>query len=284
MSDSRSPLPPARPAPTPAAPDRRGFVAGALATVWAVAVGAPRPARAQDADASDPRLLTETVTFQARKQVYKGLLVRPRGGAKRPGLLLIPDQRGPNSFFRQLARRFALDGFVVMVPDLLSPYTLTQENSDEGQNILARIVPAEHLLVLDAAADLLQHHPDCSGAIAALGFVWGGSFALQFALSGTRVKAAVAYYVQPPSPDRAAEFKVPVQFHWVEGDPRSAPALEALEKRMIGAGRVFEAFVYPDTQSGFASEPNSRRFNKTAADHAYDRSLFFLKRWVVTGP
>lgn len=259
--------------------DRRRLLAAAGSL--AVAAMVPGAGAAQETDAADPRLTVETVTFPARRQVYKGQLVRLRGPGRRPGLLLVSDQRGPTPFFRQLARRFAADGFVVMLPDLLSPYTLTDENSDEGQNILGRTPPGEIMQVLDTAADLLLRHPDCSGAMGVLGFVWGGSYALQFAFSGNRAKAVVAYYPNPPSPARAAELKLPVMFHWVEDDPRSAPAVDALEKRMIGAGRVFEAFVYPDTQSGFASDPSSRRWNKAAADRAYERSLFFLKRWAV---
>jgi carboxymethylenebutenolidase len=274
---SRMPL---LPAVGPDSPARRRLLA-LLAAVPLAAGLRPGPAAAQEIDANDPRLLVETVTFQARKQVYKGLLVRPRAPGRRPGLLILTDQHGITPFYRQIARRFALDGFVVLVPDLLSPYAITVDNSDEGPNILSRIVPAELMQVLDTAADLLQHHPDCTGAIAALGYTWGGSFALQFAGTGNRVKAVVAYYVRPPSPDRAAQFKVPVQFHWVEDDPRSAPVVDALEKRMIGAARVFEAFVYPDTQAGFASEPASRRWNKAAADRAYERCVFFLKRWLI---
>ncbi len=268
---------PARPGPVVS--DRRRFLAtaGSLALVPLL----PGPVRAQEAEANDPRLTTETVTFQARRQVYKGNVVRLRAPGRRPGLLLVADQRGVTPFFRGLARRFALDGFVVMLPDLLSPYTLTDENSDEGQNILARTAPGEVMQVLDAASDLLLRQSDCTGAMGVLGFVWGGSFALQFAFLGNRAKAAVAYYPSPPSPARAGELKIPVQFHWVEDDPRTAGAVDLLEKRMIGSGRVFEAFVYPDTLSGFASEPSSRRWNKAAADRAYDRSLFFLKRWVV---
>jgi carboxymethylenebutenolidase len=260
--------------------DRRRLLAAAGSLGLAALLPAAGAA-AQEAETNDPRLTIETVTFPARRQVYKGNIFRLRGPGKRPGLLLVSDQRGVTPFFRGLARRFALDGFVVMLPDLLSPYTLTEENSDEGQNILARTPPGEVMQVLDAATELLQRQPDCTGASGVLGFVWGGSFALQFAFTGGRMKAAVAHYPSPPSPARAGELKIPVQFHWVEDDPRTAGAVDALEKRMIGAGRVFEAFVYPDTLSGFASEPSSRRWNKAAADRAYDRSLFFLKRWVV---
>jgi carboxymethylenebutenolidase len=258
--------------------DRRALLASAGAALACVATGGVAVAQESEAP-PDPRLVLETVTFPLRRQIYKGQLVRLRGQGKRPGLMLIHDQRGPNPHFRQLARRFALDGFTVLLPDLTSPYNLP-EGSEEAENALSRTAPVEVMLALDTAADLLIKHPDCNGSIGVLGFAWGGSFALQFAMTGTKVKAAVAFYAQPPAVDRIVEVKVPVQFHWSENDPRTAPVAETIEKRLTGVGKTFEAWVYPDTQSGFASDPGSRRWNRAASDRALDRSVFFLKRWV----
>jgi carboxymethylenebutenolidase len=239
------------------------------------------PAAAQEGEPPlDPRLVADTVTFQVRKHIFKGLLVRPRVGPKRPGILLIPDQRGPNPFWRGLARRFAMDGFVVLLPDLLAPFNLP-EGSDEGLNLMARIIPAEHKLALDAAADLLAKHPECNGSIGVVGFVWGGPYAAQFAISGARVKAVVIYYATMPSPEKMATVKVPVLFHWAENDPRTAPQIDAVETKMIGAARVFEAWVYPGLGGGFASETGTRAYDAAAADLAYDRSVFFLRRHLV---
>jgi len=275
MSDAAPPSrPPAGvPAPRPGIA-RRCFVALAAGGLAAAAIG---PARAQEAEPLDPRLAADTVTFQVRKHIFKGLLVRPRVPAKRAGILLIPDQRGPNPYWRGLARRYAMDGFVVLLPDLLAPFNLP-EGSDEGLNLMARIIPAEHQLSLDAAADLLIKHPECNGSIAVIGFVWGGPYAVQFAISGARVKAAVVYYAMLPPPEKVATAKVPLQFHWGENDPRTAPQTEALERRLIGASRVFEMWTYPGLSGGFASEFGGRAFNKDAADRAYDRSVFFLRR------
>jgi carboxymethylenebutenolidase len=259
--------------------DRRRLLGLAAAGLGLAAF--PERLHAQEADAADPRLTVETVTFQVRRQVYKGRLLRLRTGGRRPGILLIHDQRGPDAFFRAHAKRLALDGFLVMLPDLLSPQNIAPEQTEEAQNALARLPPAEASQALEAAADLVLKHAECTGAVGAIGFSWGGAFALQFAMAGTRVKAVVAYYALPPSPDRIAEIRVPVLFHWSEDDPRTAPAVDTMEKRLIGAGKVFEAFVYPETRSGFASEPDTPRWSAAAADLAYERSAFFLKRHLL---
>ena len=261
-------------------PTRRAAVAALGGAMAAVLAG---PAGAQEAEAPlDPRLSADTVTFQVRKNIFKGLLVRPRVGPKRPGILLIPDQRGPNPSWRALARRYAMDGFVVLLPDLLAPFNLP-EGSDEGLNLMARIIPAEHQLALDAAAELLTKHPECNGSIAVIGFVWGGPYAMQFAVSGARVKAAVIYNAMMPSTEKAAAAKVPLLFHWAENDPRTAPQIEPLEKRMIGAARVFESWIYPGVSGGFAADFGTRNHDAAAADLAYDRTIFFLRRHLTGG-
>ena len=261
-----------------AGPCRRTLLLGGLAFAG-FGVG---PALAQDGEPPlDPRVAVDTVTFQVRKQVFKGQLSRLRVGPKRPGVLLIPDQRGPSPFWRTLARRFALDGFIVLLPDLLAPFKLP-EGSEDGVNLMARIIPAEHQLALDAAADLLVKHPECTGSIGAVGFVWGGPYVMHFAISGARIKAGVVYYSMLPAPEKAAAAKVPMLFHWGENDPRTAPQVEPLEKKMIGASRVFESWTYPGLGGGFASEPGTRGYNKEAADLAYDRTVFFLKRRLGT--
>lgn len=284
MSD---PIPAAVPSPGASSalrrsgPARRELLAGAAVGLFAGLLGGG--ASAQEAEPPlDPRLSADTVTFQVRRNIFKGLLVRPRVPAKRPGILLIPDQRGPTPHWRALARRYALEGFAVLLPDLLAPFN-QQEGSDEAINLMARIIPAEHQLALDAAADLLSKHPECNGAIAVIGFVWGGPYAMQFAISGTRVKAVVIHYATLPTPDRAAAAKVPVQFHWVENDPRTTPQVEPLERRMIGAGRVFESWMYSGVGAGFASESSARTYNKEAADRAFERSVFFLRRYLGGG-
>lgn len=254
-----------------------------LALAAGFACGAAAPAFAQETDAADPRLIVETVMFQVRKQFYKGQMLRLRVGGRRPGVLLIHDQRGPDAFHRGFARRLALDGFLVMLPDLLSPQGISPDNREEASNALARLSPAEAMQALEAAADLLLKHAECSGSIGALGFSWGGTYAIQFAMAGNRVRASVAYYALPPSPERIVEIKVPVQFHWSEDDPHTAPVVDIMEKRLIGAGKTFEAYVYPQTRSGFASEPEGRRYDAPSADRAYERSAFFLRRLLIGG-
>ena len=265
------------PMPDARRPDRRTFLR--LAGLLGLAVGAT-PASAQEADVADPRLTVETVSFQVRRQFYKGLVLRPRGGARRPGIVVCHDQRGAEAFHRGFAKRLALEGFIVVLPDLLSAFGLTPA-SEEAQNTLARMAPADTLAAFEAGAELLAKHAECNGAIAAVGFAGGGTVALQMAMTSARLKAVAAYYAPPPAPDRIVEIRVPVLFHWSEDDPRTAPLVDTLEKRLIGAGKIFEAYVYPDTQSGFASEPGGRRFDQKAADRAWDRTVFFLKRWLT---
>lgn len=259
--------------------DRRRFLAlaaGLSATGLGIA-----PLAAQEAEQPDPRLTVETVTFQVRRQVFKGQLSRLRSGGRRPAVLLIHGQRGADALHRAFARRLALDGFMVLLPDLASPQGVTPDQVEETQAALARLATAEVMAALEAALDLVAKHPECNGAVGTVGFSWGGTFALQLAIAGQRVRAAVSFYAVPPSADRLAAARVPILFHWADNDPRTAPLVDAIEKRLIGSGKVFEAYLYSGVSSGFATDPDPRRYDQSATDRAYERTAFFLRRWLV---
>ncbi len=260
-------------------PDRRRFL-GLAAGLSFAAFGAGTAA-AQEAEQPDPRLTVETVTFQVRRQVFKGQLSRPRSGGRRPAVLLIHGQRGADALHRAFARRLALDGFLVLLPDLASPQGISADQVDEIQGALARLAPAEVNAALEAGIDLVAKHPECNGAIGVVGFSWGGTFALQLAAASQRLRAAVSFYAVPPSPEHVAAVRVPILFHWADNDPRTAPLVDAIEKRLIGSGKVFEAYLYAGVVSGFATDPDPRRYDQKATDRAYERTAFFLRRWLV---
>jgi dienelactone hydrolase len=109
--------------------DRRGFMekltalagSGAAATAIAPLLAA-NPAAAEIVPADDARLKAEDITWPASTGEMKGYLVRPAEPAgKLPSVIVIHENRGLNAHIRDVARRVALEGFVALAPDYLSP-------------------------------------------------------------------------------------------------------------------------------------------------------------------
>ena len=89
-------------------------------------------ALAQMVPANDARLATETVTFDSPKGKINGYLARPKSKGKRPAIVVIHENRGLHPHIQDVARRFAVEGFLAYAPDLLSLVGGTPANEDEA--------------------------------------------------------------------------------------------------------------------------------------------------------
>src|SRR6266478_3439858 len=87
-------------------------------------------ARAAIVPPDDGRLAAERVTYDSPKGKINGYLVRGRAKGKRPAVIVIHENRGLNPHIEDVARRLAVEGYLVLAPDLLSVNggTPTQES------------------------------------------------------------------------------------------------------------------------------------------------------------
>src|SRR5262249_13196469 len=89
-------------------------------------------AKAEVIPANDPRLTAQTISYDSPKGKVNAYLVRPKGGAKRPAVVVIHENRGLNPHIPDVARRLAVDGFLAIAPDLLSISGGTPADMDEA--------------------------------------------------------------------------------------------------------------------------------------------------------
>lgn len=76
-------------------------------------------AKAATIPENDPRLALERVSYDSPKGKINGYLARPKDKGKRPAVIVIHQNRGLNPHIEDVARRFALEGFLTLAPDLL---------------------------------------------------------------------------------------------------------------------------------------------------------------------
>src|SRR5881392_1481385 len=68
----------------------------------------------------DTRLAAERVTYDSPKGKINGYLVRGKAKGKRPAVIVIHENRGLSPHIEDVARRLAVEGYLVLAPDLLS--------------------------------------------------------------------------------------------------------------------------------------------------------------------
>jgi len=266
--------------------DRRRFLNGAgkfaLAGVTAVALLealSPRFAEAEQIRASDVRIHGQTVEVDSPRGYGKvrGYLVRPAGPAgKLPALLVVHENRGLNPHIEDVARRFALEKFLVFAPDALFPLGGYPGDEDKARELFAKLDPAKRTEDLMAAVDWVRARGDCNGRIGAIGFCFGGGIVNQIAVRYPDLSAGVPFYGAQPKPEDAAKIKAPLLLHYAENDDGINKGIPAYEEALKAAGVKYELYKYPGTYHGFHND-TTPRYDEQAAKLAWSRTLAFFK-------
>ncbi|CAN7226743.1 dienelactone hydrolase family protein [Rhizobium sp. LjRoot30] len=269
--------------------DRRRFMekltalAGSGAAAAAIApLLAASNARAEIVPADDDRLVAEDVTYPGGKGEMKGYLVKPKGAAAPlPGVLVIHENRGLNPHIRDVARRLALEGFVALAADFLTPSGGTPADEDKARDMIGKLDPAATVADAEASRVYLTGLPDGNGAAGAMGFCWGGGLVNRLATKSADLKAGVAYYgAQPPAED-VPGIKAAMLLHYGGLDERINAGIEAYRAALEANGKTFEIYVYDGVNHAFNNDTSAARYDKAAADLAWSRTVAFLKKYVI---
>lgn len=269
--------------------DRRGFMekltklAGSAGAAAAIApLLAANKASAEAIAADDNRLNAKDVTYAGSKGEMKGYLVRPKSAAgKLGGVIIIHENRGLNPHIRDVARRMALEGFVALAPDFLSPLGGTPEDEDKARDMFTNLDPALTAANAEASLTYLAKLDGSNGKVGAVGFCWGGGLVNRFATISPELKAGIAYYgAQPPASD-VPNIKAALLLHYAGLDDRINAGIDAYRKELQAGGKTFEIFVYDGVNHAFNNDTSAARYDKKAADLAWDRTVEFLKKYVA---
>jgi carboxymethylenebutenolidase len=265
--------------------DRRGFMerltalAGSGAAAAAIApLLAANPAAAEIVPADDPRLKGEDITWPAPAGEMMGYLVRPADqNGKLPTVIVIHENRGLNAHIRDVARRVALEGFVALAPDYLSPAGGTPSDEEKAREMIGQLDAAQTVANGVATVEFLKGHELGNGKVGAMGFCWGGGAVNNLAVAAPDLNAGVAYYGRQAEAADVPKIKAALLLHYAGQDERINAGIEAYKTALESAGKDFTIYVYEGAQHAFNNDTSSARYNKEAADLAWSRTIAFFK-------
>ncbi|MBX2963174.1 MAG: dienelactone hydrolase family protein [Cyclobacteriaceae bacterium] len=230
--------------------------------------------------ANDPRLISDYITFDSPKGggTIKGLLSRPKNATgKLPGIVVVHENRGLNPHTEDVARRFALEGFISLAPDALSPMGGYPGTDDEGRTMQAKRDRNEILEDFIAAFDTLIKNDNCTGKVGVVGFCFGGWVSNMMAAKVPGLLAAVPYYGGQAPVDLVPNIKAPLQLHFASLDTRVNEGWPAYEAALKENNKAYEVYFYPDVNHGFLND-TTPRFDKAATELAWKRTIEFFKK------
>ena len=268
--------------------DRRGFLdrsgryAAMSGTTAAglLAALAPDFAYGQKVAPSDARIKTERVEIAAPAGHGKinALVARPASASGAlPVVLVIHENRGLNPHIEDIARRLALDNFIAVAPDALTPQGGYPGDEDKAREAFARLDAAKTREDFVAAANHARTIRGGNGELGAVGFCWGGSIVNHIATRVPELDAAVPFYGAAPPAADVARIKAELFIVYAENDERINAMWPAYETALKAAGTKYAAQVFPGTQHGFNND-TTPRYDEKAAREAWGKTLALFNR------
>lgn len=266
--------------------DRRAFMnkltalAGSGAAAAAIApMLAANSARAAIIAEDDGRISAEDVTYPGDGGEMTGYLVKPATGeAKLPGVIVIHENRGLNPHIRDVARRMALEGFVALAPDFLSPSGGTPSDEDKAREMIGALDAGQTMRNAVATVGFLAENGATTGKVGAIGFCWGGGLVNQLAVNAPELGAGVAYYGRQADAADVPKIKAPLLLHYAGLDERINAGIDAYKQALEAGGKDFTIHVYEGVNHAFNNDTSQARYDKEAADLAWRRTVDFLKQ------
>lgn len=240
----------------------------------------PRYAEATTVSFTDERIKPRYVDYDSpggSSGTMRGYLVKPAGEGPFPAVLVIHENRGLNPYIEDVARRAAVEGFLALAPDGLSPIGGYPGNDDEGKVMQKSLDPAKLYIDLLNSARFLKGHELSSGKLAATGFCYGGGVVNKLAVSmGADLNAGVPFYGVAPALEDVAKIQAPLMVNYAEDDPRVNGTQEGYRKALEANNKTFVMYTYEGTRHGFHNN-STPRYNEVQAKLAWERTIAFFK-------
>lgn len=250
-----------------------GGTAAALALLPALENGR---LRAEDkVAADDPRLDVADITYPAGDGKMMAHFARPKGADKLPAVIVIHENRGLVPHIRDVTRRAALEGFIALGPDALSPLGGTPEDQDKGRTMMGELDAAQTTRNFTAAVKYLKTHPQATGKVGCMGFCWGGGVTNQVAVHAPDLNAAVPFYGRQPDAGDVPKIKAALLCHYAGLDERINAGIPAFEEALKSAGLDYTFHMYEGAGHAFFNDTGSR-YHEGAAALAWKRTIAFL--------
>jgi carboxymethylenebutenolidase len=270
--------------------DRRAFMDRvkkvAVSTAAAAAIVdqlMPNYAAAQQVSPTDPRLrvTTETVPSPNGNGTIKGQLARPAsaGNNRLPVVLVVHENRGLNPHIADVGRRLALENFMTFSPDGLTSVGGYPGDDEQGGKLFGQVDRTKMAEDLYNAAVWLKNRPDSTGRLGVTGFCFGGGISNSLAVRmGADLQAAVPYYGGAPPIADVPKIRAAVLVHHGETDTRLVQAWPAYEEALKAAKVTYEGYIYPGAGHGFNNDATPARYNKSAAEQSWQRTVAWFKK------
>ena len=212
----------------------------------------------------------------------KAFVAAPQTREKLPAVIVVQEWWGLTDHIKDIARRYAAEGYVAIAPDLYSRlgHALTTDAGEAGK-LMNALKQEDGLTDLNATVAYLKSVPEVDATrIGVTGFCMGGSYALMLPCVNSEIKAAVPFYGQVPNPDTPIQkLACPVLYLYVEDDGWITKAdVQRLAAALKKYNKAGEIKTYPSAPHAFFRDTDPSVYWPEAAKDAWARTKGFFKQ------
>ncbi|HYI68635.1 MAG TPA: dienelactone hydrolase family protein [Skermanella sp.] len=264
--------------------DRRDFISRLTALAGSTAAASAllpllenNYALAQVVPPADARLETSRITWAGASGELKGYLAKPKGAGKLPAVIVIHENRGLNPHIEDIVRRLALEGFLALGPDLLSPLGGTPSDEDQARTLIGQLDSKQTVDNLVRTVSFLEEHAGSTGKVGTVGFCWGGGMVGSLATASPDLDAGVVFYGRTPPLDDVPMIRAKLLLNYAGLDDRINEGIPAFEAALKKANVAHTVHIYQGANHAFNNDTNPARYDAAAAQLAWGRTTEFLK-------
>jgi carboxymethylenebutenolidase len=217
----------------------------------------------------------EMVEFKSNGGICTGYIAGNSG----PGVVVIQEWWGLNDHIKDIADRFAAEGFTALAPDLYHGEVTTEP--DSAGKLLMSMNLSTAGKDLSGAIDLLQQRTGNS-KVGVTGFCMGGGLTLMVACQRPdAVAAAAPFYggMRPDTPINWEAMTAVVEGHYAENDRGTAApeAIKTTEAELRAMGKDATFHVYPGTHHAFFNDTRAEVYDEAVSKTAWERTLALFR-------
>jgi carboxymethylenebutenolidase len=217
------------------------------------------------------------IEFKSNGGTTSGYLSTPESG-EGPGVVVIQEWWGLVPHIKDVADRFASEGFVALAPDLYHG-DVAKSPDEAGKMMMALNISQTEKDLRGAVQYLLDDEATTGERVGTVGFCMGGALSLYAASKNEQVGACVVFYgIHPKVEPDFDNLRAPVLGIFAEKDGFVTPeVVRALEEKVREHGKSIETHTYPDTDHAFFNDTRPEVYDAAAAADAWRRTIEFLR-------
>lgn len=210
----------------------------------------------------------------------RAYVVYPERKDKAPVVVVIEDIYGFGSWIKGVGDQLAADGFIAVVPDLLTGAGVADGDSAvrAASPGLIRTLKREDVQRRIAAAGTYgMSLPAAVKKYGVVGYCWGGSTVFTHAVDAAKVGAVVVYYGGPPAAAELSKINAPILAHYGGNDARINASIPATDSVMKSLKKRYDYTIYDGAGHGFLRQQEGSPANLEATKKAWPKTIAFFR-------